>query len=432
MEIDGSNVKLKGDFSWDKFDKKKFSDHCDYFFERVLDNIKEHTGINLGNRHAYQLISIGCLLNFAKFWQKPGFIAPATYFECPSLVGGFKNYKKYAKEIFNEQADNPSVNYERVWTVLVTTIWSMLNLERSNDGKLDAYVSDWGGNDPYSLKRLFERLELPSTPKKSKQTSKISTVSSLTITQEDLKNDFARYSWSDMENLVGKLFEKKGYAVTVTPPSGDFGIDVEATNASESIGIQVKHWTKDVGYEDIAKTLGSSMGKFNKSIIISSKSGFTAQALKKQSEMPFVLELWDVSRLKNEMQRAFLKNQSNTSTSGKFCTQCGLQCVPDAKFCHGCGGSLIKQAGKFAKTVNSSENRSKTTHHTSYEKGSKIDKVYNSSGQETDSFDYDQGFNLDEVYDSPNPHINNEIICKECQYINPKEGILCGKCGRAL
>ena len=75
--------------------------------------------------------------------------------------------------------------------------------------------------------------------------------------------------------------KKKGYSVEVTKPTGDFGIDVEAKKDKKFIGIQVKHWKKssNVRFEDVAKTLGVAQ-KFEKVIIVSTKSGFTPQSWK--------------------------------------------------------------------------------------------------------------------------------------------------------
>ena len=103
---------------------------------------------------------------------------------------------------------------------------------------------------------------------------------------------------------MGKLFQKKGYNVQVTGKSGDFGIDVEASNGSEFIGIQVKHWSADVGFEDVAKTLGVS-SKFNKVIIVSTKTGFTSQAIEfsQRDENRYRLELWDTNRFKLELMQ---------------------------------------------------------------------------------------------------------------------------------
>ena len=114
-------------------------------------------------------------------------------------------------------------------------------------------------------------------------------------------NDFSDLSWEDMEHLVGELFEKKGYDVEVTKLTGDFGIDVWVEKNGMKIGIQVKHWNNDVGFDDVAKTLGSNLGKANRYIIISTKSGFTPQALEHQRQHSHLIELWDTSRFRKEL-----------------------------------------------------------------------------------------------------------------------------------
>ena len=124
------------------------------------------------------------------------------------------------------------------------------------------------------------------------------------ISHNDVANNFALLSWQNAEDLVGKLFEKKDYHSTVTQRTGDFGIDVEAKSATEYLGIQVKHWNADVGFEDVAKTLGVS-SKFNKVIIISTKTGFTHQAKEfaGRDENRFRLELWNGQRFKQELRQ---------------------------------------------------------------------------------------------------------------------------------
>jgi len=134
-----------------------------------------------------------------------------------------------------------------------------------------------------------------------------SQTSSGELTEGDLQNNFSRFSWEQMEHLVGRLFEKKGYSTNVTKPTGDFGIDVEARNSTEFIGIQVKHWNNDVGFDDVAKTLGVSQ-KYNKSIIISTKSGFSNQAWEHQKNNQYILELWDTNKFKSELRTHMLRS----------------------------------------------------------------------------------------------------------------------------
>ena len=128
------------------------------------------------------------------------------------------------------------------------------------------------------------------------------------LLDSDLTNNFFRLSWENAEDLVGKLFEAKGFSSNVTPRSGDFGIDVEAKSSEIFLGIQVKHWNADVGFEDVAKTLGVA-SKFNKVIIVSTKSGFTRQAQEFANEdvNRYRIELWDSSRFKQELRQYVLR-----------------------------------------------------------------------------------------------------------------------------
>ena len=143
------------------------------------------------------------------------------------------------------------------------------------------------------------------------------------LMESDLQNNFVRFSWQQAEDLVGKLFEKKGYSITVGVPTadggtkrqGDFGIDVEAKNGKEYLGIQVKHWSMDVGFEDVAKTLGVAQ-KFNKVIIVSTKSGFTSQALQHAEKNPYLIELWDSNKFKNELRQHVISSTNIEKSKG--------------------------------------------------------------------------------------------------------------------
>jgi len=126
------------------------------------------------------------------------------------------------------------------------------------------------------------------------------------ISEEDLQNNFSNYDPYQMEELVGKLFEKKGYESEVTQQSADFGIDVWAKNLNEKIAIQVKHWSNDVDYETITKTIGAVMTQANKVIIISTKTAFTKQCYVYQFKNQHYVNLWDSEILKEEIRRHML------------------------------------------------------------------------------------------------------------------------------
>ena len=74
------------------------------------------------------------------------------------------------------------------------------------------------------------------------------------------------------------------------------------------MGIQVKHWNNDVGFEDVAKTLGVAQ-KFNKVIIVSTKSGFTSQAWTHARDNPYLIELWDSDKFEKEMKEYVLQEE---------------------------------------------------------------------------------------------------------------------------
>jgi len=191
------------------------------------------------------------------------------------------------------------------------------------------------------------------------------------VSESDLQDGFSRFSWREMEELTGKLFEKKGYSVEVTQGSGDFGIDVWAKKDGLIIGIQVKKWINDVGFDDVTKTLGSNLGRGNKFILISTTSFFTPQAWEHQGQHSHLIELWDTNRFITELRDNFM---ISTDSSNQPTT-----IVPD-------------------------------------------DKI--------DSFDFDKGFNLNEVYDEPE---NPEQLARKCPKCgSPTFSNTCGSCGKEL
>lgn len=134
-------------------------------------------------------------------------------------------------------------------------------------------------------------------------------------THEDLLNlsDFSNLTWEDMEHLVGRLFEKKGYEVKVTQKTGDSGIDVWAEKDGIKIGIQVKHWNANVGVVEATQTVGAGRGIAHKCILISTKSFFTPQALEYEREHSHDIELWDTHRFKKELAAVGISTLSSST-----------------------------------------------------------------------------------------------------------------------
>lgn len=64
--------------------------------------------------------------------------------------------------------------------------------------------------------------------------------------------------FTDFEQIVGALYESRGYAVKVLGGPGDGGIDVRATMGSENLAIQCKHWKKwQVGPREVRELRGA-------------------------------------------------------------------------------------------------------------------------------------------------------------------------------
>lgn len=57
------------------------------------------------------------------------------------------------------------------------------------------------------------------------------------------------------EALVAQLFAQRGYRTELTPPSGDFGVDVLAYRQDERIAIQVKHYAHKVSGDAVREAV---------------------------------------------------------------------------------------------------------------------------------------------------------------------------------
>ena len=126
------------------------------------------------------------------------------------------------------------------------------------------------------------------------------------ITEKDIANGFDRFDPYSFETLVARLFTSKGYKTEVTQGSGDMGVDVVARSSSETIAIQVKKWTGNVGGPDVHKTLGSMVSLGATRALVVTTSDFTNQAydiLKGGSPV----ELWNGQRLANEFREHLMR-----------------------------------------------------------------------------------------------------------------------------
>ncbi|QED46982.1 restriction endonuclease [Cytobacillus dafuensis] len=107
----------------------------------------------------------------------------------------------------------------------------------------------------------------------------------------------------EFEHFVAELLWNIGYMnVRVTKGSGDFGVDIIATNIKgEKTAIQCKRYKGKVGYDAIQQILaGKTKEKCKKGMVITN-SYFTKPAFEASKE--FGIELWSRKRLIEEMQK---------------------------------------------------------------------------------------------------------------------------------
>ena len=121
--------------------------------------------------------------------------------------------------------------------------------------------------------------------------------------------DFVSLDPYEFETLIGTLFERKGYKVTITPRTGDYGVDVIAKNSFETIAIQAKKYCQNnrISNVDVQKLLGGMNYQdyqADRSILVTT-SDFTKMALEQAKGNP--IELWNNVKLKSEIVTFLVK-----------------------------------------------------------------------------------------------------------------------------
>jgi restriction system protein len=130
------------------------------------------------------------------------------------------------------------------------------------------------------------------------------------MTLNSIKNPVTKFDLLDgtaFEHLLGRLYEKMGYAVQMTGKTGDQGGDLVATRAPERIVIQAKCYkNQSVGNAAVQEAAAArSMYDGNKAMVITT-SDFTKEA----RELARATDVELISR--KELQELLLKYLSET------------------------------------------------------------------------------------------------------------------------
>lgn len=84
----------------------------------------------------------------------------------------------------------------------------------------------------------------------------------------------------EFEQFLGELFKKRGYKVSYTATSGDYGADLILHDGDELIAVQAKRYTGNVGVKAVQEIIGAiKMYEAEEGWVITN-SYFTKQAIK--------------------------------------------------------------------------------------------------------------------------------------------------------
>lgn len=105
------------------------------------------------------------------------------------------------------------------------------------------------------------------------------------------------------EDLVAEIFKRKGFSVKKTPQTGDFGVDLIATQSgSPAIAIQCKRYNENntVGSEDVMKLKGGASMYSATSCMLITTSYLTKKA--KEASSSLRIEIWERENVFNEIE----------------------------------------------------------------------------------------------------------------------------------
>jgi len=133
-----------------------------------------------------------------------------------------------------------------------------------------------------------------------------------------LETNFKNLDGHEFEQVIARLYRKKGYRVVQTPKGADQGVDLIAKKGRITIIIQTKNWKNKVTNTDVLKTSGArQMFHANYSMIITS-STFTPSAKQAIQRSPRIRGT-DIEGLKRQFRRFFIiKKPKEKSTIEKI------------------------------------------------------------------------------------------------------------------
>ncbi len=100
------------------------------------------------------------------------------------------------------------------------------------------------------------------------------------------------------EYFVAEMLKSRGYGVKVTPPSGDFGVDVVATRKKERCAVQAKKYSNTVPYGAVQEAVAGGLAYNCTSIMVVTNNYYTPHTRRYVRKIKVPCELVDRDKLK--------------------------------------------------------------------------------------------------------------------------------------
>ena len=109
------------------------------------------------------------------------------------------------------------------------------------------------------------------------------------VATKKLENYWQALTWREFEKEVANLFREIGFLVTLTPGSGDEGVDLLLSKAGKRVIVQCKKYTKPAGPHLVRELLGTFVRQGADVAILIATAGFTDAALHATKGVPIIL-----------------------------------------------------------------------------------------------------------------------------------------------
>jgi|LSQX01.1.fsa_nt_gb restriction system protein len=167
----------------------------------------------------------------------------------------------------------------------------------------------------------------------------------------------------EFEVACAALFARQGYKTSLTPQSGDDGVDVVLRKDGTKSIVQCKHWPDgSVGAPEVRELLGAKQDQGAVKAFMVTSGGFTAPA-RELAERNAGVVLWDGPTLRSVASRlvaqdlAQAKWQDEAASPPPVSAATAPVAEPPPvveeveRVCPKCGGELVERSGRYGRFV---------------------------------------------------------------------------------